>query len=606
MKWFCDVLVVGGGGGAIRAAIAAKEAKPDSRVLLVTKGFFGHSGVTAISCSDRMAFHATLSYTEPGGADNWKYHADDVYRIGGKVSDYDLAEVLAKNAGKAFDQLVEWGVPFAFKEGKADQFVTDGSDYARACYTGPHTANDIEAALVKKAKTMAIEILEETMVAKLVKKDDRVVGALLIKGKENDPDKAVMEVVAGGVILATGGGGLIYGRNVFPQGMTGDGNGLAYESGAEAVNMEFIQLGVASTRTKFNCSGSMFRAIPRLVNDLGEEFLDKYLPVGTTPEEKFTIVFQKGASWPVSYEHKTHMIDIAIYQEMQAGRRVYMDYSANPEGFDFNKLPEAIKARYASEMRVDLGTEGRLSSPLVRLKEINQPTIDWFANLQIYIEKNEPVEVAVCGQHFQGGVKIDVQGRTRVPGLWAVGEVAGGQHGANRPGGNALMDCQVFGMIAGEDAAQTGEIPVGSEQIIAEAASSFKEELKQTAKDAVPTLVQRKRLQDLMDREASIVRTEAGLKAAIAEVESWKQPLSQDELGLMAQVETTQMLPLCEMVLRAALLRDESRGPHLRFTKREDIVPIGRKDGEWEKYIVVFKGAEDKMILEVREPHRPE
>ncbi|WP_162991060.1 FAD-binding protein [Biomaibacter acetigenes] len=88
----CDILVVGGGGAALRAAIAAKEYNKDLRVLIATKGKLGKSGVTATACSDRMAFHATLDHTEPGGPGSWRYHADDIYRIGGKVSDYKLAE----------------------------------------------------------------------------------------------------------------------------------------------------------------------------------------------------------------------------------------------------------------------------------------------------------------------------------------------------------------------------------------------------------------------------------------------------------------------------------------------------------------------------------
>ena len=108
-----DILVAGGGGAGLRAAIAAKELASELRVVLCVKGILGEAGVTATACSDRMAFHATLPYTEPGGEDNWKYHADDVYRIGGRVSDGRLAAVQAKNAGAAFEYLNALGVPFA-------------------------------------------------------------------------------------------------------------------------------------------------------------------------------------------------------------------------------------------------------------------------------------------------------------------------------------------------------------------------------------------------------------------------------------------------------------------------------------------------------------
>jgi len=143
----CDVLVIGAGGAGLRAAIAAKEADSYLKIILVAKGKLGKSGVTVTACSDRMAFHTTLPFTKPGGKDNWKFHARDIYEIGGKVSDYNLAKILAKNSKDAFEYLDLLGVPFVKKNGRPEQFLTDDSEYPRACYTGPYTANDIEKAL---------------------------------------------------------------------------------------------------------------------------------------------------------------------------------------------------------------------------------------------------------------------------------------------------------------------------------------------------------------------------------------------------------------------------------------------------------------------------
>ena len=266
----CDILVVGSGGAALRAAIAAKEAEPDLSVLVATKGKPGKSGVTANSCSDRMAFHATLPTTEPGGEDAWTYHADDIYRIGGKVSDKNLADTLAKNAADAYAFLDRVGVPFVKKNGCPDQFVTDGSEYARACYTGPRTAVHIENALAKHFKTLDIGVLEYAMVVRLVHSGEHLAGVVALDTREKDPGKATFLIRTPSVIIATGGGGMIYEHNVFPGGMTGDGFAMAYEAGAELVNMEFVQIGIASTKTKFNCSGSMMRALPRLVNSDGD------------------------------------------------------------------------------------------------------------------------------------------------------------------------------------------------------------------------------------------------------------------------------------------------------------------------------------------------
>ena len=119
---------------------------------------------------------------------------------------------------------------------------------------------------------------------------------------------------------------------------------MAYEAGAELVNMEFIQIGIASTKTKFNCSGSMMRAIPRLINDAGDEILARYFARETPAAERFNTLFKKGASWPVSYEHKTHIIDIALYKERQGGHKVYLDYSRNPAGFSFDLLAPENRA----------------------------------------------------------------------------------------------------------------------------------------------------------------------------------------------------------------------------------------------------------------------
>lgn len=603
----CDVLVIGSGGAALRAAIAAQEADGVS-VLVATKGQVGKSGVTATACSDRMAFHATLATTEPGGADAWKYHADDIYRIGGRVSDKNLADVLAREAAAAYEYLDGQGVPFVKNNGQADQFVTDGSEYARACYTGPRTAVHIEEALVRQFKTLDIGVLEYAMVLRLVYDGDRLVGAVAADTREKDAEKSLFTISTSAVILATGGGGMIYEHNVFPGGMTGDGFAMAYEAGAELVNMEFIQIGIASTKTKFNCSGSLMRALPRLVNSQGEEFLDKYFPAGTTKEEIANIVFKKGASWPVSYEHKTHIIDIALYKEWRAGRKTYLDFGRNPAGFRFDWLSEENQARYRREMTSDQGAALRNSSPLERLREINRPSIEWFAEHGIDLEKGNLIEVAACAQHFQGGVKINAQAQTTAPFVWAAGETAGGQHGANRPGGNALLDCQVFGRIAGEQAAASVKAVAAKENSpvaagkLPEALRQILTELKESAVCGKPAAVFRRELQSLTEECAGIVRTEAGLAAGLSKLEQLKKEgFAAGDKGPAYFFENRSLLLTAEAALRSALKRDESRGPQLRFAAYEDNTPVGRKDAEWGKYIVLRKCG-DAMQMEIRVP----
>lgn len=605
----CDVLVVGSGGAALRAAIAAKEASPQTRVLILTKGELGKSGVTAKACSDRMAFHATLPYTEPGGPDNWRYHADDVYRIGGYVSDEDLAEIMARESGTALEYLLNLGVPFVKKpDGRVDQFVTDGSEYARAAYTGPYTAVDIEQALVKRVRSLDIEILEHRAAIFFLKSSDgkRVTGILAIN--EKDPRGEELDVVyAAATVLATGGGGQIFALNVFPEENTGSSYGMAWDAGAELVNMEFIQFGVASLATNFNCSGSMFRALPRIVDERGREFLIDYFPKDASLAQIYDILFRKGSSWPVSYEHDTRIVDVAIYKEMDKGHGVFLDYAENPQDFSFGLLSERDRDRYIGEMRHNLGEEERRASPLNRLREINPQAVEWFAEHGINLSAGEKIEVGICAQHFQGGVKIRDRANSSLLGLYAAGECAGGQHGANRPGGHSLLDCQVFGRIAGEAAAVESQrlkkspvAPVASDASLREFAKQL-EELK--VKRGLAASQVRHEIKRIMSRSASVFRTEQRLGEALRELDALRrEKVAQDEAGIAFAAETVLMFPLAEMILRASITRGESRGPHLRFASEEDINPIPRDDEAWRKYIVIRRTGEGEMEIETRNP----
>jgi succinate dehydrogenase / fumarate reductase flavoprotein subunit len=519
------------------------------------------------------------------------------------VSDRNLAEVLARGGKEAFGYLEALGVPFVKKNGLADQFVTDGSEFARACYTGPKTALHIEEALVRKFLTLAIDVFEFTAIHKLLVRQGAITGGLALNTREKAVDKALLAFAVPAIILATGGAGLIYGHHVFPAGMTGDGYAMAYEAGAELVNMEFIQIGIASTKTKFNCSGSMMRAIPRLVNDAGDEILDRYFAGGAPLAERFNTLFKKGATWPVSYEHETHIIDIALYKERQGGHKVYLDYSRNPTGFSFDMLTPENRARYTSEIRNDAGEEERRQSPLRRLMEINPDSIRWFKDRGIDIAKGDLIEVAECAQHFQGGVRIDEQARTTVAGLWAAGETAGGQHGANRPGGNALLDCQVFGKIAGASTARAAaSAGTGEAAFLERELQQFGAHVAKLASGEISASALRRRIREIMERSGSIIRTSDGLRGGLARIRELKGLKAFiDGHGLSFLLETRGMLLVAEMVLAAAALRDESRGSHLRFRSYEDNVPVTRDDSRWCKYIVIRKGTKG-IELDVREP----
>jgi len=598
----CDVLVVGSGGAGLRAAIEAKETFREGKILLVSKGVVGETGVTATACSDRMAFHATLPYTEPGGSDNWKYHAEDIYRIGGSVSDGDLAMVLAKGAKDAFEYLDGLGVPFVKKEdGRADQFVTDGSEYARACYTGPRTANHIEEALLKKVSSMDIDTLDHCMVVDLIRSRNRIIGAFGIDERTGESERGLKMISAKAIALATGGAGEIFKVHVFPTCMTGDGYAMAYRAGAELVNMEFIQIGLSSIKTNLACSGSMMRANPRFLNEKGVEFLRNYFPPRALPREICNLVFEKGASWPVSVEKRTHLIDVAVSKEIGKGHRIFLDYSRDPEGFRF-KDPEAKwKERYKSEIKIEMTSGKKRGSPLSRLREINPDSIQWLKEHGIDLLSGEKIEIAPAAQHFQGGVKIRERGNTSLKGLYAAGECAGGQHGANRPGGNALLDGQVFGKIAGREAALEAKalgrrISIPSKQINTCLAKLRKVNRGRKAEEV------RREIQSVSSQFAGVVRTEEGLKKGVRALEALrKEGISQGGNGPVFALEAENLLDVAEMVLRACLLRKESRGPHLFFAGEEDPQPLPVRDPQWRKYIVI-RDDKGRMVLKKAAP----
>jgi len=597
----CDVLIIGSGGAALRGAIAAVEAFPEEHICLATKGGLGRKSVTGSAVSDRMAFHATLPYTEPGGSDNWKFHAKDIFEIGGRVSDGDLAKILAKNSGEALDYLARLGVPFVKKpDGTFDQFVTDGSDYARACYTGPETAIEISRALRKKVRELPIEVVENVMIYKLLTSNEKIAGAFGLATKnQEEPVLHVFETPA--VLLGTGGAGQVFEQNVYPSGMTGDGYYLAYEAGAQLVNMEFQQIGLCSVETHFACSGSMMRAMPRFITEDGHEFLPDHLP-DKSPKELAEFVFGKGANWPISAEKANTVIDIAVFREIQKGKRVFLDYSKNPAGFDFKALSRNILTKYSVEVRPGVTTTSPETSPLARLKQINPAALAWLKKHGVDLEAGDWLEIAPSIQHFQGGVKIRQQGNASVQGLFAAGECAGGQHGANRPGGNALMDSQVFGKIAGEAAAhhaRTSSAPKVSPRAVEEELQFLS---AICSREGVPASRLWTAIRKLTYQYAGVIRTEKGLQSALNKLhELQAQSVQLDSKGLTRYFEVQSIARVAEMIFQSAILRKESRGPHLFFKNPDDAWPQPAGGKEWENYLVLWKSG-PTMKTEFQKP----
>jgi succinate dehydrogenase / fumarate reductase flavoprotein subunit len=317
----------------------------------------------------------------------------------------------------------------------------------------------------------------------------------------------------------------------------------------------------------------------------------------------YAVLFRKGASWPVSREEPSHIIDIAVFSEMQKGRTVWMDFSRNPQGLDLARMDPALWARFEGMKSLALGQPPLCDSPLARLAAINAPSVAWLKERGIDLAAGDRIELAPACQHFQGGVKINELAATTVPGLFACGEVAGGQHGANRPGGNALMDSQVMGRRAGLSAADhanfTRTFPRGQ--------AAPRPKAKSARGKAIDVREVRRTIQHLMSLRASIKRTAAGVREGMAELAALTaRKWDAADAGEAFMAETRNIALVAEMVLAACGARTESRGPHLYFDSPDSISPLPRQDPAWQKYNVLSRGPDGHVRIETRKPVEPD
>jgi succinate dehydrogenase / fumarate reductase flavoprotein subunit len=257
--------------------------------------------------------------------------------------------------------------------------------------------------------------------------------------------------------------------------------------------------------------------------------------------------------------------------------------------------------RYEKEVKSRIDLDQRAASPFHRLSEINPDSIEWLKRHGINLETGEKIEIAPCIQHFQGGIKIRGRGDTSLKGLYAAGECAGGQHGANRPGGNALLDGQVFGRISGREAAEAAMNLKQEPEVVFRQVKKFLSKLSHMDKGKEASWV-RKEIQSITSRFASVVRTEEGLREGLKRLKMlMKEGVAIDEKGLAFALEAENLLDVAEMILKACLLRKESRGPHLFFRRFEDLHPLPCQDPKGRRYIVI-QNQSGKMVLKRRVP----
>jgi len=536
------------------------------------------------------------------------------------VSDGRLAAAQARGAGEAFDYLDALGVPFAkTPDGRADQFVTDGSKYARACYVGPTTAVEIEKALVPRAREVGVEVWEHSALVRVITGNDGgCAGAVVIRGsgeKEDGGDEpkgfdryddSPVRVAASAVVLATGGPGRVFGTSVFPEGMTAEAAAAALDAGAELVNLEFIQIGLCNPATRLACSGTMMRALPRMVDESGAEFLPELLP-GRSAAQRQELVLKKGASWPVSFEEPSHAIDVACARARERGP-IFLDFSGDPQGLDRDKFKSDIKGWPLEAKALEDGGDGALATPASRLAAMNPKVVAWFKERGVDIAGGDRVEIAPSVQHFQGGIRIDARAETRVEGLFACGEAAGGQHGANRPGGNALMDSQVFGRVAGESAAERARRRMAApDERFRSAAREWIESVSGVPLDECDRVLGE--VARLLDLSCGVVRTSPALDDARGAIEALRPRLAAGDAGdarLLSAAEALGAVDFALALVASVAARPESRGPHLRFASDDAPAPVPSDDAKPPEWTLVSKkGAKESDAIALRREAPP-
>ncbi len=439
-----NTLVVGSGAAALNAAVRLHEAG-QTDVAIATERL--GAGASAESGSDKQTYYKVgLAAGDP---DSPLAMAEDLCAGGAVHGDIALCEALG--SARAFFRLVELGVPFPHdRYGGFIGYKTDHDPRRRATSAGPLTSRLMFEALAEEAVRRHIPILDGREVIALLTagrgRERRVVGAVALDRRRlGGPGRGFVLFNAVNIVLGTGGPGGMYAHSVYPEDQLGS-HGLAFAAGATAHNLTESQFGLASTKFRWNLSGSYQQVVPRYISTDAaggdeREFLADVFP---DPGRLATAVFLKGYQWPFDprkiADSGSSLVDLAVYREtVVRGRRVFLDFRRNPGGGRLEPFSLACLAPEAGDyLRRSGATQ---ATPIARLRRLNAPAVELYRNHGIDLAR-EPLEAAVCAQHNNGGFKVDIWWESDVRGLFPVGEAAG-THGVTRPGGAALNAGQV-------------------------------------------------------------------------------------------------------------------------------------------------------------------
>ena len=454
-----NTVIVGAGAAGMNAAVKLLEFRRAAGVenardglLVVTGGLT--LGASRMSGSDKQTYYKMG--TSPSVPDTAEDFAATLTAFGCCHGDTALAEGIGSLRG--FYHLVEAGVPFPRDpSGAFIGYKTDHDPAERATSAGPKTSKFMSECLQAIVERAGVKIIDKHPVLRFVTAgagaDKRIVAMICLDLTTAGDEAPLSLFVADNWILAGGGPGEIYQSTVYPRGQIGI-HAPALQAGLTACNLTESQYGLASIEFRWNVSGTYMQVIPRIFSTdpdgAGErEFLTEYFD---DMPSMATNIFLKGYQWPFDAQRITgrqsSLIDMAVHQETAVrGRRVWMDFLHNPVGaggwdeFDLGAL--------GAEAGDYLARTGAFQTlPIERLAHMNAPAIELYAEHGIDLH-SEPLEIAVCAQHMNGGFAVDKWWRSNIPHTFVIGEMAG-THGVKRPGGSALNAGQVGALRAAE------------------------------------------------------------------------------------------------------------------------------------------------------------
>jgi len=517
-----DVLVIGAGGAGLRAAIEALA--QGASVGVVCKSLLGKAH-TVMAEGGIAAAMANVDK-----ADDWRTHFRDTMRGGKMLNNWRMAQLHAQEAPARIHELEQWGALFdRTEDGQILQRAFGGHTFRRLCHVGDRTGLEMIRTLQDRGVHMGFDVYMECTVVQLLKDGPRIAGAIAYWREQG----RFVVFKAKSVVIATGGIGKAWPITSNSWEYTGDGMALAYEAGADLLDMEFVQFHPTGMVWPPGVQGILVTEAVRgeggiLRNKSGERFMERYDPKRLELSTR-------------------DIVSRAIYTEVREGRGTehggaYLDISHKPAEYVKRKLPSMYH----------------------QFKELADVDIT-----------KEPMEVGPTCHYMMGGIRVDAEtAQTAVPGLFAAGEAAAGLHGANRLGGNSLSDLLVFGRRAGLAAANHAKQVASPAMDPAQLERAEKEALEpfQRKNGDNPYAIHRD-LQATMQNLVGIFRNRDDVQRALGALEKFRQRLARVSVegsrlfnpGWHLALELKSMLTVSEAVARSALVREESRGAHSRI-----------------------------------------